>query len=87
MGPLTISRIETRGLHFVGTVAGLALQVAKGGSRSWVLRASVARKRRDIGLGSYPDVTLADAQRRAREFREDIVELEREVGEREAGGW
>ena len=55
IGPLAVSRIEKRGLHFVGTVAGLALQVAKGGSRSWVLRATIAGKRRDVGLGGYPD--------------------------------
>jgi len=35
-----------------------------------VLRLSIAGKRRDMGLGGFPDVTLADARRRAREERE-----------------
>jgi hypothetical protein len=59
-------------MHFVGEVAGLALHVSGTGARSWILRCSIAGKRRDMGLGGYPDVTLADARRRARELREQI---------------
>ena len=67
---IEVSRLAVPGLHFVGAVAGLALQVQPSGARSWVLRFSVAGKRREMGLGGFPDVTLADARRRARVERE-----------------
>jgi len=56
-------------MHAVGGVAGLYLQVLPSGGRSWVLRAMVGGKRRDMGLGGYPDVTLAGARDRARGAR------------------
>lgn len=67
---IDVKRLTTPGLHFVGHVVGLALQVAAAGTRSWVLRYSVGPRRRDMGLGSYPSVTLADACTAAREARE-----------------
>ena len=70
LSALSVGRLTNPGLHFVGGVAGLALQVQPSGARSWVLRLSVARKRREMGLGGFPDVTLADARRRARDERE-----------------
>ena len=48
-----------------GGVAGLLLQLTPGGGRTWLLRALVGGKRREIGLGGYPDVTLAQARERA----------------------
>ncbi len=69
---IQVQRITDPGLHFVGEVPGLALNVARGGTRSWLLRATVAGKRRDIGLGGFPAVTLADARKKAREAREGI---------------
>ena len=41
---------------------GLYLYVAPGGTKSWVQRIVVNGKRRDIGLGSYPTVSLAQAR-------------------------
>jgi integrase len=72
LSPLEVKRITKPGLHAVGGVAGLLLQVTPTGARSWVLRATVGAKRRDIGLGGFPDVTLAQARERAREAREQI---------------
>lgn len=69
LGALQVSRLTEPGHYAVGGVAGLALQVAPGGSRSWVLRYRVGDKRRDMGLGGYPDVTLADAHKAARAAR------------------
>lgn len=62
------------GLHSVGEVAGLALQVSASGARSWVLRVMTGGKRRDMGLGGYPDVTLAGAREAARAARAKIKE-------------
>lgn len=74
LSAVQVSRITARGLHGVGGVAGLYLQVAQGGSRSWILRAVVGSKRRDIGLGGYPSVTLAQARESARTARQQIRE-------------
>jgi hypothetical protein len=54
--PLEVERLKTPGLHFVGGVSGLALQVTSPDARSWVLRVMVAGKRRDMGLGGYPKI-------------------------------
>ena len=56
----------------VGGVSGLALQITPNGGRSWLLRVRVGGKRREIGLGGYPDVTLAQARDRARETKDKI---------------
>jgi integrase len=69
---LEVAKIATPGLHFVGVVPGLALQVTPGGARSWTLRAVIGGKRRDMGLGNYPSVTLAMAHAKARDARELI---------------
>lgn len=43
--------------------------MVKPGPRVWLCRVTVAGKRRDIGLGGYPTVTLKDARRKAAEAR------------------
>ena len=68
LSAIEVSRISEPGLHFVGSVPGLGLQV-KGASRSWILRVTVGNKRRDIGIGGFPGVTLAHARERARDLR------------------
>ena len=81
---IEVSRLTVPGLHFVGAVSGLALQVQPSGARSWVLRFSIAGKRREMGLGGFPDVTLADARRRAREEREKADKGVDPIAERKA---
>ncbi|MBL8356166.1 MAG: integrase arm-type DNA-binding domain-containing protein [Delftia acidovorans] len=83
LGALAVSRLREPGLHAVGGVSGLYLQVTSSGARSWILRATVGGKRRDMGLGGFPDVTLAFAREKAREARSKIEQgldpiLERE---------
>lgn len=56
------------GMHAVGGTPGLYLLVS-GAGRSWVLRYMLNGKRRDMGLGSYQDLTLAEAREKAREQR------------------
>lgn len=67
-----VRRLTKPGLHAVGGVAGLLLQVTRTGAKSWILRVMVGTKRRDIGLGGFPDVTLALAREKARETKEQI---------------
>ena len=77
LGPLDIKRLEHPGrgqnaTFAVGGVSGLMLQITPNGGRSWLLRVQVGEKRREIGLGGYPDVTLAQARDRGREARDAI---------------
>jgi integrase len=74
LSALEVGRLTKPGYHFVGGVPGLALQVVATGARTWILRARVGGKRRDIGLGGYPAVTLAGAREAAREKRSKIQE-------------
>ncbi|HMM76155.1 MAG TPA: integrase arm-type DNA-binding domain-containing protein [Gammaproteobacteria bacterium] len=71
-----MSAVEVRrlpeGLHAVGGVDGLLMRVKPTGARSWVLRVVIGSKRRDVGLGGFPDIPLQTARERAREAREQI---------------
>lgn len=76
--------------HAVGGVAGLVLCClpprgdGEIGPRSWVLRVSIGGKRRELGLGGYPDVTLAQARSKAREIKEKIANGIDPLAERKA---
>ncbi len=72
LSALEVSRLSVKGYHHVGGVAGLVLQVSKSGTKSWLMRVLVGGKRREIGLGGFPDVTLAGARESARAIREKI---------------
>lgn len=69
---IEVSRLITVGHHAVGGVAGLYLYVNDACARSWVLRVMVGIKRRHIGLGGYPTVTLAQAKEAARQLRNEV---------------
>lgn len=68
----------------VGGVPGLCLQITPRGARSWILRVVVGEVRRDVGLGSYPGVTLAQARDKARAVRASIEAGVDPVAERKA---
>lgn len=71
---LSARKVETAaaGRHTDGR--GLILYVKASGRRSWVLRYQMNGRRRDFGLGSWPEVTLAMARQRAIEARRRIAE-------------
>ena len=48
---------------------GLYLRVSPTGAKSWVFRIQLSGKRRDMGLGPYPDISLAEARAKAAEHR------------------
>jgi integrase len=73
LGPLAVKGLTAAGLHRVGGVAGLMLQVSPAGTRSWLLRVMVGDKRREIGLGAFPGVTLAVARDKAQATRDAIA--------------
>ena len=64
-----IANLVEPGRYFVGGVAGLALDVRVGGSRSWSLRVTWNSKRMELGLGGYPQVSLLEARSEARKLR------------------
>ncbi len=72
LSALEVGRLVAPGYHAVGTVPGLNLQVTPGGAKSWVLRIKVGSKRREIGLGPYPAVKLAQAHELARNTRDQV---------------
>lgn len=69
---IEVRRLATPGKHPVGTVPGLRLCVKASGTRSWVLRTMVGRRRAELGLGGFPGVSLAQAIERARAALDQI---------------
>jgi integrase len=67
-----VRRLAKPGFHAVGGVDGLGLRINEGEGKSWILRTMVGGKRRDIGLGGFPDVTLAAAREAARSMKAAI---------------
>lgn len=73
LSALAVQRLTAPGMHAVGGVAGLYLCVSPSGSRSWIARVNVDGKRREMGLGSFPDVSLSIAREKARAARSDTT--------------
>jgi integrase len=63
--------------HAVGGVAGLLLQVTSIDAKSWILRITIDGKRRHLGLGSYPDISLAIARDKARHIKANGVPIKK----------
>ncbi len=58
-----IRSLKTPGMH--GDGGGLYFKISRTGTRSWIQRVTVAGRRRDLGLGRFPDVGLAQAREAA----------------------
>ena len=65
MGKLSAKKAEAAGpgKHLDGD--GLQLVVSKAGRKQWVYRFMLERRAREMGLGAFPDVTLAHAREKA----------------------
>ena len=78
LGPLDIKRAAHSGdrdrneWQAVGGVSGLLLQITPNGAKSWLLRTMIGGQRRSLGLGPYPEVSLAAARDKAREAKAKI---------------
>lgn len=91
---IQVKRIVKTGMHAVGGVPGLLLQVRNTTgsdtptSRSWILRTRLGSERINMGLGSYPTVGLAEAREIARkkllECRDGINPIQKRKAERSA---
>ena len=83
MGNLTATKarsLSKPGMH--GDGEGLYLSVSRSGSRSWVQRISVDGRRREIGLGSFPAIGLAQARGLAAANRTAVAEGRDPLAER-----
>lgn len=68
LSPVEVKRLTKPGMHAVGGVSGLLLQISQNGqSKHWIYRTLIGGKRRHVGLGGYPTVSLAMAREMARE--------------------
>ena len=63
---------------------GLYLRVTNTGSRSWALRIVINGRRREIGLGAFPTVSLARARTIAAANRAAVAEGRDPLAEKEA---
>jgi integrase len=66
---LTPRKVATAGTGKYEDGGGLRLVVSETGAKKWVLRFTIGGKRREMGLGSFPDVGLAEARDKATEHR------------------
>lgn len=69
---LQVKKLTEPGYYADG--AGLYLQVAKGGSKSWLFKFKLAGKAREMGLGSVNTFSLSEARERAREQRQRLAD-------------
>ena len=84
---MTLSATRVKALKDPGRYSdggGLHLYISKAGRKSWVLRITVDGRRRDIGLGGYPSVSLARAREKAADNRAAIAEGRDPVAEKHA---
>ena len=65
-----------------GDADGLYLNIAASGTKSWVQRMVVDGRRRDIGLGSYPAISLAQARTLASSNRSAVADCRDPLSEK-----
>ena len=59
-------------IYYLNDGAGLRLRIRPNGSKNWIFRYRLNAKERNVGLGSYPKVSLSIARARAEECRQTI---------------
>jgi len=64
----------TAGRHYDDSGTGLHIHVRKSGSKSWSQKLRFGGKQIELGLGSYPAVSLAEARRMAAENKALVVQ-------------
>jgi len=71
LNPKQVENLRESGTYEDGD--GLRLVVRASGSKSWLLRYQIAGRRRDMGLGSYPEVSLKEARLTAAGHRKQLA--------------
>jgi integrase len=62
----------------------LYFRIAPGGSRGWIFRYALHGRTRDMGMGPYPEVSLATARKRAFEYRQLVTDGADPIADRDA---
>ena len=70
---LSLRKVATAGPGKCEDGGGLRLVVSKSGAKKWVLRYTIHGKRREMGLGSYPNVGLAEVRTKTLRCRRQLV--------------
>ncbi|WP_377847180.1 tyrosine-type recombinase/integrase [Bosea sp. UC22_33] len=70
LSALKVAKLSRVGLHSDGQ--GLGLQISRWSTKSWIFRYSRGGKEHRVGLGPYPDVSLAEARLLAQECRRQL---------------
>ena len=82
---MALSATQVKALEEPGRYSdggGLHLYISKAGGKSWVQRITVGGRRRDIGLGGFPSVSLARAREKASANRAAIADGRDPVAEK-----
>lgn len=66
-----VAALRVKGLYNDGGC--LCFRIARGGSRGWVFRYTRKGRRHDMGLGPYPQHTLAEAREKAADLRRSLA--------------
>jgi len=69
---IPIRKVATAGPGKHEDGGGLRLVVSRTGARKWMLRFTLHGKRREMGLGSFANVGLAEARERTAEYRKQV---------------
>ena len=84
MAKLTASQIRNLKVGRHGDGGGLHLRVSRGGSKQFILRKVVRGVRRDIPIGNWPTITLAQARMKGTELHRAIFNGENPLKAKEA---
>lgn len=69
-----VKNLKAPGRYTDAAVSGLNLNIKRQGGKYWVFRYLYASKRHDLSLGSYPEITLKEARKRATACRIDLMQ-------------
>ena len=72
-----IRNLKTAGRHTDAATQGLNLQIKSGGGKYWTFRYLYQGKRHDLGLGTYPAVSLKEARSRTINARNKLNQGQR----------
>lgn len=72
LSALFVRSVKEPGKYHDKSGTGLFLRVDKSGAKFWIQRITIHGKRRELGLGSFPLVTLAEARNKAFENKRSV---------------
>lgn len=70
---LSPAKVKNAGPGKYDDGGGLKLVVSNAGTKKWVLRFTINGKRREMGLGSYPDTKLGEVRNDASDYRKLVT--------------